>query len=382
MRLSPRRLVALLSLLAGLAGGGAAEGQGKPAVPDVGPAAPVATPPEIKPDDVKGATEKAAAFLLKTQGEDGGWVVGDKRNLPADSLYIRAAVTAYVVEALKLARPDGYEKAVAKAEKFVTDKSNLDPSAVETKFEGETQRLYAYTLALKNVVRREASEERDRLARTYIREILQRTEATYYGHNVAPATFQLAMSAEALREAQDAGYSVPKQELEKLFQQIESARNPKHGGFGYYAGYSGETETATACRSVSCEKALFSAGRSDAARLGEAVRRMMGARPTVEAVLKTNQDVHDPTRHNVAKYYDLFGLYWASESFPSLPPGESGGYARSIGRHLLDTQRADGSWLDSEMFAGPAYGTATGILTLSNSVRALAAEAEAGTAKR
>lgn len=379
---APRRLVVSLALLAGLAGGGSAQDPGKPAVPDVGPAAPVAAPPEVKPDDVKGATEKAAAYLLKTQGADGGWVVGDKRNPAADSLYIRAAVTAYVVEALKLAKPDGYEKAVAKAEKFVTDKSNLDPSAVEAKFEGETQRLYAYTLALKNVVRREASEERDRLARTYIREILQRTGASYYGHGGGPATFQLALTAESLREAQDAGYSVPKGELDKLFGQIESARNPKHGGFGYYAGSDGETETATACRSVSCEKALFSAGRSDAARLGEAVRRMMGARPTVEAVLKTNNDVHDRTRDNVAKYYDLFGLYWASESFPSLPLAESGGYARSIGRHLLDTQRADGSWLDSEMFAGPAYGTATGVLTLANSVRTLAAEAEARTAKR
>lgn len=348
----------------------------------------------LRPAEVSRALEVGTRFLLARQHKDGGWGVDFMEGHLADNEHIRAAITSYAVEALKLSREPAAARAIEKAEAYIDRYGGVGSAAPSPGFAGQTQRLYALALGLTNAVRREPTEERDELAERYVSEIAKvvgtRGGTDYYPDGFRPAaSFQLAMLAEALREAGDAGIPVPDGLLDGLYESLETARDPKTGAFGYYVGLPDRKVEGAASRSLACDVALARGEKVGGRRLVEGLNRFEAARGTIADVVRgarfaydpgrvsTRKDHHDAARESIAPYYYLFGMYWASEALGDLPPRRAAPYAQSIGRALVDTQRPDGAWLDSFTYGGPAYGTASAMLTLANVAEALRrAEAE------
>lgn len=342
---------------------------------------------EVRPEEVQRALARATAFLLARQNKDGGWGVGS--GAQADPPYIQAAVTAYAVEALKLSGSKEAAAAIERGEAFIDANGGSEGEKEQGRsFPGKTQQIYALAMGLTNTVRREASEESHARAEGYAKrlgEILGAGSGGYYGSAVQPSSFQLAMVAEALREADEAGVAVPEGLLERVYADIEASRDQKTGAFGYIARTPDPEVKGGASRSLSCDVALYRGHKVGGKRLKEALNRFQSARAPISEVVAGARfslqpgvkDHHDRSREYIAPYYYLFGMYWASEALGELPAHKAVPYAHSLGRALVDTQRADGAWLDSYTYGGPSYGTASSMLTLKNVAEALrAAEAE------
>ncbi len=347
-------------------------------VPQVGQGKAVAAPPRVEPKALLDAIAKGGGYLLQNQRKDGSWTVKDDDSSAADNPYIRAAVTAVVVDSLTGPKVDKAAEAVTRGRRFIDENGRRPPAEVKTGFDGNTQRLWAIAMGLKEAARRPAGEERDNLVKGYFAALEEvRAQArgmNYYGHAHDMASFQAALLADGLQKVAAAGYALPKGALKEALDKVESARDEKSGGFGYYAAVKPDDEQDAACRSLACEAALDGDGRSDPKRLEEAVERMLRNRKAVEeAQANAKLVTHDPANHNIAKYYNLFSLRWAAKVLPRLPDEKAEGYAHAIGRIVLDSQRADGSWLDSANYSGPAYGTAYAMLALDDAARELAA---------
>ncbi|MBI3296588.1 MAG: hypothetical protein HYZ75_00375 [Elusimicrobia bacterium] len=375
---SAAALAGAAGMVGSLSGGAALSGGVGGAVAAIGAAAARAS--LITPEEVERSIERGQTYLLANQRADGSWTVGTGAT-SANTEYVRAAITAYVLSALRGSSAEGVQGAIGRGEAYIDQFGGTSTTTTREGFGGNTQRLYALTLGLANSVSRTPSEENDMRVNAYIVEIsslVRTTGSTGYYGGTRPSTFQLAMLAEALREAREAGFHVSRRLLGTIHRDIESARSPDHGGFGYYTGGHTERAEGTASRSIANEVALARAGRSTPARLTAALQRLMRAQGLIGEVAASTTNFysggttpHDPARQNIAAYYQLFGLYWGSEALAGLQPAEGAGYGHSLGRLLISIQRADGSWRDSQVYAGPAYGTAMGILSLRNCAQAI-----------
>lgn len=380
------------------------EADGRPEAPDVGPSGPVRLSGKPRCDllnRLAAAARRGRAFLLSAQRGDGSWGVGIEHAPGWDETHMRVPITAQVLRALRESgEPMGGEFTRGRnfiARNMLRSRGELAQSETLPS-NNDTPYALAYSLAFLLDEHERAEGKRRGYLRGKVQEIIdamQETSWRYMATSSGQSTFQLAMMAEPLLQARQAGFRIPpapppasydrptddvlparapapgalerpKDMLDAILDLIAASRGPA-GTFSYMTGGRDDDGAAGAARSVLCERLLAQAGHAGAGSVPEAVGRFMNLRRPMEEFLRTTGHVtHDPTRHNWARYYYFPGMQWTVDTLLAQPGPESEAALGEMGRALVDMQnRADGSWVDSPQASGPSYGTATAVLLLN-----------------
>lgn len=205
-------------------------------------------------------------------------------------------------------------------------------------------------------------------------------------------SFQLALLAESLIEGKRQGFEMPpmppQESYEREFARFgdererellsdagltkQTGRDMLEGlldileasGFFYNIGKPDRDEASAVSRGVLIGYVRYKAGRSDAIKLRSAVERFFKHREELQAFLSTEFAFGQHGVHDWAKYFYLFGVYWTARALRELPDRDVPRLVGMLPDSLLRMQGSDGEWVDSPEHAGPAYGTAMGILSL------------------
>jgi tetratricopeptide (TPR) repeat protein len=169
----------------------------------------------------------------------------------------------------------------------------------------------------------------------------------------------------ALVDARDAGVKLPDDLLARGCDVVASLRR-KDGAFHYQTatpGSAGPTEAAF--RGPLCLLALGRARKSPAVSASERAAVQAALSSACSAALK---EAGKPLCHTApdgtSAYYLLFGLRYAAEAVPLLPPDARATARRALLDAVLHLRRTDGSFCDFPPI-GPAYGTALALETLA-----------------
>lgn len=334
---------------------------------------------------IAAARPRGRDFLLGSQ-RSGSWGT-DASVRSYDNTHTRVPVTAIVVEAL-----DGFGDEVSRAgaaagARYVEANLGLGPDDLRRRGEivpGVNVQLYAWAFALSMLLRRPHTPGTRAQAESLIARIAA-DSWRYSSDSANPGTFQIALLALALQDAQRLGFALPtlpnggETILGRILNLLASSRLPD-GSFPYRTHETGNQADAAA-RSALAELALFRAGRSDPARLLDAAERFARWRTGLEAVLRMDHASSAALRggsphygpHQWAKYYYLFGMRWTARALAETDPSERGRtLAAELAEALLGLQKEDGSWVDSPQYAGPHYGTASALLALRDLEEVLA----------
>lgn len=343
---------------------------GNAAVVPAGPVAgrPVsAAPPRVRLSQVDAAIAKGARYLQAGQLKDGSWGVGSQAHSEGwNNGYIRVAITAYALKALRAARA-GEAESLRRARRFIDD-SSMMTEAQATKagsvMGSNNDRPYSLALGLQDALSRADGAQ---AARTHVQSIDDAyvTDKMGYmrtGGGRTYGTFQLAMVVDALLDARDRGHRLPGGLLEDMLDQLQSARQAD-GSYAYETGMTGDMQDAAA-RTPAVVYVLHRAGRADRAALTGAVRNFLANRAALQRQLGTKILTHDKDNHQWAKYYYLYGVYWTARGVKALGGIDAPEQGHELAASVLALQKTDGSWVDSAQASGPYYGTAMGILAL------------------
>ncbi|MBI4878551.1 MAG: hypothetical protein HY812_02685 [Planctomycetes bacterium] len=352
-----------------------------------------AVPERADAGAARAGLERALAFLVQSQNEDGSWASGAVEGL-LDSHYSVASfydwqVAACALAALALLRAEETADRRAALERSVSWLCDTRPPRRGSDWDNDTiwAALYGTVLCveLARDPRFSAPERRDAIdarGREFLA-ILVRNQVPaggfgYYDdqpYSRRPkwaTSFASALVIPALGEAERLGWLADARVRERTIAYVRRCRLP-NGAYEYDlnpiprapAGEHINKIEGSLGRIQVCNWALFSAGDGsvtlDMVRAG---LEHLYARHRFLDVARMRPIPHEAYYAN-AGYFYYFGHYYAAEAINLLPAAEREALHARLRPHILKTQRRDGSMCD---FLGQRYllvaDTAFGALTL------------------
>ncbi len=328
--------------------------------------------PSISPE-VKQSVEKAVAFLLSRQREQGCFI-DENRNEPVPQH--SGALTAMALMGLSSvghmpSNPTPEGRSVANGLKFMTEK--IVPNEDGYLGQSDRSRMYGHgimTLLYAEMLGQANDEAMDKKIRTRLQNAVAlimrsqdvvKSEANRGGWRYEPGSSDSDMSASvwqvmALRAAKNAGLTVPKEAIDKAVAYIKrsyrSERDPQGKPLDMQAAFSYEP----------------SGGRQTFATTAAGVLALQvcGEYDALEVTGGTNYLVKNPPALNEAWFF--YGSYYYAQCMY-----QQGGEKASVARQkteklLLELQQPNGSWQPkngNERSAGEVYATALALLSLS-----------------
>ncbi|HLG43104.1 MAG TPA: PDZ domain-containing protein, partial [Planctomycetota bacterium] len=190
---------------------------------------------------------------------------------------------------------------------------------------------------------------------------------SYY--QMGAMTFCTATAVLALMDAKEVGCQIPQEAIDRGLRFVEALRLPKEGHEESYAyrqgvtrGPAGDLRGAIG-RIAVCELALFRAGKSDQAYLGNALRIFVEKRGELDRV-RGYPGNHFSRSFMNAAYYFLYGHYNSALALHQLKDAAARKkHGAFIQEALLKLQHPEGTWTDHEAW-GQLYGTAMAMMAL------------------
>jgi hypothetical protein len=321
--------------------------------------------------DAHGAARDAVAFLLRRQGENGGFE--DSRYAYCDSPRILpnvwVAITAVALAGLDDWReldPEAIDAAIARGEHYLFDEASLA--------RGRNEECYADAFRLVYLTRRlprlPAGSDAAARARRLMNEVAKRLPDQqngkgFFAHEY-PNPFATAAVLLGLKAAEDAGAAVPGSVLEKGVRAIASTRG-EAGTFAYGGRKPGaEPEAAfrnAMARMPACERALMLSGAGrDTGALEAALDNFWRWLPRFERIRTC--DFHSDGE--LGGFFFWHGVFLTSEAIKALPADKRGAHERRMLEHVTSIGEVDGSFVDSHE-VGKSYGTGMALMVLRNS---------------
>ena len=353
----------------------------------------IQTKPEYSLLEIGECLDKGARFLLDRQNPDGSW--GSARQtkglnifapVPGSHRAFRLAVTALSVSALleiKANNPN-YAKCLQVSQQYLLDKlpelRRASPMALYN--------VWAHAYGLQALSRMhdlsDKKSEKKKIIEVMNQQIkmLQTYESIdggwgYYDFNAqtkqpsgSSISFVNATGLVALKEAEEAGATVPKGLVLRALEAIKRQRLPDHSYlYGEYLKYRprhGINRPAGSLgRSNACNYALQVWGDET---ITEKVHQIC-----LDRLIKRNGwlDVarKRPIPHEswfaVAGYFFYYGHLYAAYCVDSIPTGDQPKYQKQLAQILVPLQEKDGSWWDFPFYDyHQQYGTAMALLSL------------------
>ena len=206
--------------------------------------------------------------------------------------------------------------------------------------------------------------------------------------SMAPTSFQTAAGLVAMKEAREAGITIPQGLIDRAMRRVEECRLPD-GSYLYGSDYKymqrlpANRMNGSIGRQQSNNFALWYLGSSK-----------VGRQQAVEG-LKNFFDNHDwiemgrkrPFPHEAwyqtSGYYYYFGHYYAARIIEGLDGPAKIEAQRALASHVLPYQEGDGSWWDYAMWDyHKPYGTAYAVMILKRCKEASPTTATAASAAR
>jgi hypothetical protein len=303
--------------------------------------------------DPGAAARAGLEFLLRAQGEDGGWRDARYAYWPDPKILpnVWGAVTALAALALLEWRdlaPDRVDAALRRADAALRDDGRLA--------RGQNEECYAHAFRLLYFARR---KDRAALDRVVTRLAAMQDAAGHWAHEYANP-FSTAVVVHALAEARRAGADVP----DVLFRRGADALLAKRGERGrqpYRVEDAGpDSEKNSMSRSALCDLALFECGRASLGDVARAVESFWKFADRLEAVRLC--DYHSDGR--LAGFFYFHASFHTLEAVRALEPAARGDSFRRFRERMAAIPEWDGSFLDSHEI-GKSYGTAMALLILS-----------------
>ena len=300
------------------------------------------------------AIKKGLDYLAKNQVEDGHFAVadGDQYSVTMTSL----AGMAFLANGNTPSR-GAYAENVRRAERFVME-SALPNGLICTPNEANGRPMYGHgfsLLFLSSVYGMETDERvRARLQKVITNAIdltcrgQSRAGGWYYvpgdGNDEGSVTIT---QMQALRAAQNAGFTVPRGTIDSATKYLENCQNPD-GGIIYMVRMQGsESRLAISAAAIAC---LYNAGDYDS-KMADACLAYVDKQFQIHAKQWSKGGQHDFYTHLYASqaFYQAGDKYWES-------------YFPETRDQLLHMQARDGSWIEDGV--GPVYGTSVALIIL------------------
>lgn len=343
---------------------------------------------------VEEAIDRGVAFLLERQNPNGSW--GSPRNTKGLNIYapvpgahhaFRAGVTGLCVAALVESGRQGeaVDQALARAEQWFVDELPRLRRATPDAIYNVWGHAYSIQALVRLLSRPGGTPERQGQLRALIAtqiDFLRRYEVVsggwaYYDFNVGTqrpagdsAPFVTATVLVALYEAQQQGFEIPSDLIERAVKSIHRQRKPDFSylygeNFLFYPMRPINRPAGSLGRSQACNFATRIWG--DAAVTDDVLEDWL--RRLVERNGWLDMGRKRPIPHEswfaVAGYFFYYGHYYAARCLELLPPEKREKYARPIADIIVRLQEKDGSWWDFPFYDyHQQYGTAFAIMTL------------------
>lgn len=359
---------------------------------------PTSSKPEPVPatsaDEIKAATKRGVAFLIKDQNRDGSWGTAERTKnlniyapLPEAHLDYRAGVTALCVQALLEVKDDRKEAAAAldRGEKWLFE--NLPQ--VRRSSPDVLYNIWGHAYGIQTLAEMYNAKPDDVEGRKRIREqieqqikMLQRFEAVDGGWGYYDFTFQTQrpaadtasfMSAAvliALHDAKATDVEIPKKITDRA---IASINRQQRGDASYlYGEYLHDRPV------MGINLAEGSLGRTQACN---AALRLWGDERLTDDVLSVCLDrlfarniwldigrkrpIPHESFFQVAGYFYYFGHYYAARCIELLPTDRRPAHQQQLAYRLIQLQEKDGTWWDYPLYNyHQQYGTAFALMSL------------------
>ncbi len=365
-----------------------------------GSTVPAATPDDPTAAEVRGAMDRGADFLLKSQNADGSW------GGPGGAIYTFTGPVWPNPEthrAWQVATTGLCCLALAEVGDSAEEKQALDRgldylvanAAVDRPNEWDTMNNWAYIYGLQAVAGayvhpQYANSDR----RTALRAAGQTMiEKLAYHQSInggwgylefdVPRTrrpqwatsFMTASAVIALSEARRAGFTVDDAVVNRAVKAIEHCRLP-NGAYTYSVPAIPSPRTLEWIDQVKgslgriqvCHAALLAWGRElPAERLSTGLDHLFSKHRFLD--IARNRPIPHETFYYNSGYFYYYGHYYAAMVVEQLPPGQQARFWPKLQREIIKTQQKDGSMWDYDMhdYHKP-YGVAYGLMALHRSL--------------
>ena len=182
----------------------------------------------------------------------------------------------------------------------------------------------------------------------------------------ATSPFMTPACLQTLFQAKAQGYEVDPAVIDRALDALARCRT-EDGNFSYSAKRPARMDTRSIPgaigRMVSGETALFLAGRSDEARLTQAVEAFIRYWPELEK-RRAKSGTHLPP-YGVAPYYFWFAHFHAAQAVELLPESQRPRLRAALNWLLWQTRGEDGTWNDRVFERSAAYGSAMASMSVT-----------------
>jgi hypothetical protein len=313
---------------------------------------------------------RSLEFLIDVQDEDGGYRdstydFGGTDSLPNVHVAVAAIVGCALLEHRGSAPEEVAPAVAATLERVVRHCFEEDHTNPDDRDEILWAHAYRLRFASRWCALRPA--EAERMAPHCRRLIgalagLQAETGAWFHEYVNP--FATAITLAALRDAEEQGFAVPPEVVERGVRSLLRCR-AESGAFTYGQVESGPARAqvpSAACRMPVCELALARLARADAGALQRAVAAGLEHHESLAKVRKYDDHAD---RHGHGGFFFWFDMLGRTEAIAQLEPGEA---RRDAARRqlalVLEVPELDGCFVDSHEL-GRAYGTAMALLCLA-----------------
>jgi hypothetical protein len=331
--------------------------------------------------DLDDVVKRAVAFLLRRQGENGGFE--DSRYAWCDSPRILpnvwVAISAIALAGLHDWRdvdPQAIDAAIARGDAYLFDRENLAPGRNEECYADTFRLVYLrrakYLAASAPLAGRSLTAELGRTKRRG-RDVAgclidQQSEAGWLAHEY-PNPFATAAGMVAMDGARASGVPVPDAFFERGAKALRSVRG-EGGVFAYGARGAPRASDAALKNAMGrmpvCEHALLCAskGEGGTAALEAALDNFWTWLPRLERIRVC--DFHSDGE--LGGFFFWHAMFLTSEAIKALPPDKQAPHHRKMLEHVMRIVEVDGSFVDSHE-VGKSYGTGMALMVLRNSAK-------------
>ena len=310
-----------------------------PAQPDAPPLPEHMTPAAVD------AVERGLQYLQRTQSNDGSWKsTSDGSAYPVSMASL--AGMAFLAHGDTPTRGP-YADTLAAAVGYVTSEARPDGLISVGSANGRTMYGHGFGLLFLATTYGMETDPRSRQRmHTAIEKGIRLTASAqsprggwYYTPNSGDEGSVTVTQMQALRAAQNAGFTVPQDTVTRAIHYLELCQGPE-GGIIYAYGSGGGSRLAISAAAITC---LYSVGEYESPLAEDCLKYVWDH-------LKASDMGWSMSGHS------FYGHYYAAQSFYQAGDDYWATYFPAIRDHLLSMQNRDGSWSGDGI--GPVYGTA------------------------